>query len=98
MLHVLFNEINKLSMLRALESGLYLMAFCSWGLYEFQLLHRTTIHSWFIKTATQLEKPRYVIFALQVDRKNHVREYESIQPLKIKQREDLIELRMLSVR
>ncbi|XP_077276983.1 uncharacterized protein LOC143905438 [Temnothorax americanus] len=30
----------------------------------------TTKHSWAIQTATQLEKPRYVVFALQTDRKN----------------------------
>ncbi|KAL6254334.1 hypothetical protein P5V15_014383 [Pogonomyrmex californicus] len=29
-----------------------------------------SMHSWAIKTATQLEKPRYVIFALQTSRKN----------------------------
>ena len=34
--HVLLNEINKLSMLRTLESGQYLnMGFRSWDLYEF---------------------------------------------------------------
>ncbi|XP_036148486.1 uncharacterized protein LOC118647541 [Monomorium pharaonis] len=44
--HVLLNERNKLSMLRALESGRYLsMAFCSWDLYEFPLLQRTTKHT-----------------------------------------------------
>ncbi|XP_029680761.1 uncharacterized protein LOC115246211 [Formica exsecta] len=43
---VVLNEINKLSMLRALESGRYLsMGFCSWDLYEFPLLQRTTKHS-----------------------------------------------------
>ena len=69
--HVLLNEINKLSMLRALESGRYLsMAFRSWDLHEYPLLQNTTKHSWAIKTATQLEKPRYVIFTLQVGRKN----------------------------
>lgn len=69
--HVLLNEINKLSMLRALESARYLsMAFRSWDLYEFPLLQSTTKHSWAIKTASQLEKPRYVIFALQTGRKN----------------------------
>ncbi|XP_011858413.1 PREDICTED: uncharacterized protein LOC105555972, partial [Vollenhovia emeryi] len=69
--HVLLNEVNKLSMLRALESGQYLnMGFHSWDLYEFPLLQRTTKHSWAIKMATQLEKPRYVIFALQTNRKN----------------------------
>ncbi|XP_011859488.1 PREDICTED: uncharacterized protein LOC105556981 [Vollenhovia emeryi] len=69
--HVLLNEVNKLSMLHALESGQYLnMGFRSWDLYEYPLLQQTTKHSWAIKTATQLEKPRYLIFALQTSRKN----------------------------
>ncbi|XP_072766651.1 uncharacterized protein [Anoplolepis gracilipes] len=71
MTHVILDEIGKLSLLRALESGRYLnMSFHSWDLYEFPLLHSTTKHSWTVKTASQLEKPRYVIFALQIDRKN----------------------------
>ena len=62
--HVLLNEVNKLSLLRTLESGRYLtMSFRSWDLYEFPLLQNTTKHSWTVKTSTQLEKPRYVIFA-----------------------------------
>ncbi|KYQ47276.1 hypothetical protein ALC60_13709 [Trachymyrmex zeteki] len=69
--HVTLNEINKLSMLQTLESGRYLsMSFRSWDLYEYPLLQNTTKHSWAVKTATQLEKPRYVIFALQTSRKN----------------------------
>ena len=69
--HVSLNEINKLSMLHALESGQYLnMGFRSWDLYEYLLLQHTTKHSWAIKTATQLEKPRYVVFVLQTGRKN----------------------------
>lgn len=69
--HVLLNEINKLSLLRALESGRFLnISFRSWDLYEFPLLHSTTKHSWTVKTASQMEKPRYVIFALQTGRKN----------------------------
>ncbi|XP_072744143.1 uncharacterized protein [Anoplolepis gracilipes] len=69
--HVILSEISKLSLLRALESGRYLnMSFRSWDLYEFPMLHSTTKHSWTVKTASQLEKPRYVIFALQTNRKN----------------------------
>ncbi|XP_071649915.1 uncharacterized protein [Temnothorax longispinosus] len=69
--HVVLSEVNKLSMLRALENGRYLsMGFRSWDLYEYPLLQNTTKHSWAIKTATQLEKPRYVVFALQTGRKN----------------------------
>src|SRR5215469_12109488 len=68
---VTLNEVDKLSLLRVLESGRYLsMSFHSWDLYEYPLLQSTTKHSWAIKTATQLEKPRFVIFALQTGRKN----------------------------
>ena len=71
--HVILNEVNKLALLRTLESGRYLtMSFRSWDLYEYPLLQNTTKHSWTVKTATQLEKPRYVIFALQTDKKNRI--------------------------
>ncbi|RLU16749.1 hypothetical protein DMN91_010817 [Ooceraea biroi] len=69
--HVYLNEINKLRLLRTLESGRFFnMAFHSWDLYEFPLLQSTIAHSWAVKAATQLEKPRYVIFALQTGRRN----------------------------
>ncbi|XP_039306389.1 uncharacterized protein LOC120358032 [Solenopsis invicta] len=72
--HVMLNEVNKLSMLRTLQSGRYLsVSFRSWDLYEYPLLPSTTKHSWAVKTATQLEKPRYVIFVLQTNRKNIMR-------------------------
>ncbi|XP_011865787.1 PREDICTED: uncharacterized protein LOC105560892 [Vollenhovia emeryi] len=77
--HVMLNETNKLSLLRALESGRYLsMSFRSWELYEYPPLQSTTRHSWAIKSATQLEKPRYVIFALQTGRKNIMSEDASV--------------------
>jgi len=39
MSYIALNEINKLSMLRALESSRYLnMSFRSWDLYEYSLL------------------------------------------------------------
>ncbi|XP_014481392.1 PREDICTED: uncharacterized protein LOC106747906, partial [Dinoponera quadriceps] len=67
--HVVLNDLNKLSLLRTLESGRYLsMTFRSWDLYEFPLLQTSTKHSWAVKAATQLKKPRYVIFAVQTGR------------------------------
>jgi len=61
-------ERDKLSTLRVLKSGRYLsMAFRSWDLYECS--QSTTKHSWIIKNI-QLEKPRYIIFAMQTGRKN----------------------------
>jgi len=60
MLHILLSKINKLAMLRALESERYLsMAFCSYRcVYEIPLLQDTSIRgpSKPIKIATQLEK------------------------------------------
>ncbi|XP_025268299.1 uncharacterized protein LOC112639225 [Camponotus floridanus] len=69
--HVVLNDVNKLSLLRTLDSDRYLSApFRLWNLYEFPLLQSTTKHSWAVKAATQLEKSHYVIFALQTGRKN----------------------------
>ncbi|XP_070158983.1 uncharacterized protein [Polyergus mexicanus] len=71
--HVILSEVNKLFLLRALESGQYLkISSRSWDLYEFPLLHNTSKHSWTVKAISQLEKLRYVIFALQTGRKNAV--------------------------
>ncbi|XP_014486019.1 PREDICTED: uncharacterized protein LOC106750293 [Dinoponera quadriceps] len=68
--HVVLNDLNKLSLLHTLESGRYLsMTFRSWDLYEFPLLQTSTKHSWAVKAAGQLEKPRYVIFVLQTGRR-----------------------------
>ncbi|XP_032689019.1 uncharacterized protein LOC116852608 [Odontomachus brunneus] len=69
--HIVLNDVNKLSLLRTLENGRYLsMTFRSWDLYEYPLLQSTTKYSWAVKAATQLEKSRYVVFALQNNRKN----------------------------
>lgn len=46
------------------------MSFRSWELYEYPMLPQTTKHVWTVKTATQLEKPRYVILGFQTARKN----------------------------
>ncbi|XP_076300583.1 uncharacterized protein LOC143218900 [Lasioglossum baleicum] len=71
--HVTLDEIHKLSMLRILSNDTPIsMSFRSWGLYEYPLLQTTTKHTWAIKTALQMEKPRYVIFALQTARKNNL--------------------------
>ncbi|XP_029674122.1 uncharacterized protein LOC115242175 [Formica exsecta] len=77
--HIVLKDVNKLRLLRTLDSGRYLsVAFRSWDLYEFPLLQSTTKHSWAVKAATQLEKPRYVIFALQSGKKNVLSEEPSL--------------------
>lgn len=71
--HVVLNDVNKLSLLRTLENGRYVsMGFRSWDLYEYPLLQSTTKHTWAVKASTQLEKPRYVVFALQTAKRNNI--------------------------
>lgn len=70
--HVKVSDQQKLALLKHLEKDKPLqIAFRNWDLYEYPLLPKTTKHSWSVKTASQLEKPRYVIFGLQTDRKNN---------------------------
>ena len=49
-----------------IDIALFQLNIHSWDLYEYSLLS-TAKHTWTIKTATQLEKSRYVIFGLQTD-------------------------------
>ncbi|XP_052746991.1 uncharacterized protein LOC112057287 [Bicyclus anynana] len=69
--HIKVSDQQRLMLLRKLEKDNPIqIAFRNWDLYEYPLLPKTTKHSWAVKTASQLEKPRYVIFGLQTNRKN----------------------------
>lgn len=69
--HIKVSDRERLSLLKYLEKDKPIqIAFRNWDLYEYPLLPKTTKHSWSIKTTSQLEKPRYVIFGLQTNRKN----------------------------
>lgn len=69
--HIKVSDKERLSLLRHLEKDKVIhMAFRNWDLYEYPLLPKTNKHSWSVKTSSQLEKPRYIIFALQT-KKNH---------------------------
>lgn len=65
------SDESKLKMLKVVDGGKPIkMSFRSWDLYEYPLLSTTTNHNWSVKTSNQLEKPRFVILALQTNRKN----------------------------
>ncbi|XP_066585534.1 uncharacterized protein [Prorops nasuta] len=69
--HVTLNEFTKLQFLRIIEQNKNLtLAFRSWELYEYPLLPETQLHTWAMKAATQLEKPRYVILTFRRNKKN----------------------------
>ena len=70
--HIKVSDRNRLLLLKHLEKDTAIqVAFRNWDLFEYPLLPQTTKHSWSVKTASQLEKPRYVILGLQTNRKSN---------------------------
>lgn len=69
--HIKVSDRERLSLLKCLEKDRPIqIAFRNWDLYEYPLLPKTSKHSWSVKTTSQLEKPRYVVFGLQTNKKN----------------------------
>lgn len=69
--HIKVSDRERLTLLKHLEKDKPIqLAFRNWDLYEYPFLPRTSKHSWSVKTASQLEKPRYVILGLQTNRRN----------------------------
>lgn len=65
--HVSVADSERLTLLNYIDRGVELeIGFRGWELHEYPLLQ----HTWPIKSATQLEKPRYIIFGLQTERRN----------------------------
>jgi len=76
--YVSLNDREKLKMLGILEKNIPLeIPFRSWSLHTYPTLPQTTTNSWTIKTSNQLEKPRYVILALQTGRNGNVKKNAS---------------------
>ncbi|XP_066599930.1 uncharacterized protein [Prorops nasuta] len=71
--HITLEEMNKLAILRFVENGnVVTMNYRTWDLYEYPLLQSSTKHTWAVKAFTQLEKPRFIILALQTNRKDQI--------------------------
>lgn len=69
--HITVADAQKLQLLNYIEKDIDLdVAFRSWELQEYPLLQETTKHTWAVKTANNLEKPRYIIVGFQSDKKN----------------------------
>lgn len=50
----------------------------NWELHKYPLLQQIRQHTWTVKIATQLEKPRCVLFAMQTNRKNSYKMHMSL--------------------
>lgn len=70
--HIKVSDKERLSLLKHLEKDRAIqIPFRNWDLYEYPVLPKTSKHTWSVKTASQLEKPRYIILGLQTNRKNN---------------------------
>lgn len=71
--HILLSDNERLNMYTIIQSLKPLqIAFRSWDLFEYPNVPKSTHTIWRIKTANQLEKPRFIIFALQVNKVNNL--------------------------
>lgn len=77
--HVSVADAERLKLLRYLQKNLTMeIAFRSWELHEYPLLNKSRSHTWAIKAASQLEKPRFLIFGFQTDKNNDVSKNKSL--------------------
>lgn len=61
----------KLSLLKVTDSDNYLQVpFRRWQLHEYPSLPSTKFQTWTVKTSSMIDKPRYVIVAFQIGRKD----------------------------
>lgn len=73
--HVRLNDEHRIALLKQLKSDRdIVMPFRSWELHEYPVLPETQRHTWTVKTSTNLEKARYVIFGLQTKKRNTITE------------------------
>lgn len=71
--HVSMADQYRITLLKQLNSDRDIVVpFRSWEMHEYPIMPSTERHSWTIKTSNQLEKPRYIIFALQTNKKNNI--------------------------
>ncbi|XP_028177725.1 uncharacterized protein LOC114365372 isoform X2 [Ostrinia furnacalis] len=70
--HIKVSDRERINLLKHLEKDRAIpLVFRNWDLYEYPLLPKTRKHTWSIKTSSQIEKPRFVVIALQTNRKHN---------------------------
>lgn len=65
------SDVEKYSLMKTINKDqLITIPFRGWLLNEYPTLPTSNKHIWNVKTSTQIEKPRFIIFGLQTDKKN----------------------------
>ncbi|XP_072392370.1 uncharacterized protein [Diabrotica undecimpunctata] len=76
--HIQVSDSEKLRLYKFIENGSSLeLAYRSWEYHEIPLLPQTMKFNWNVKTTSLLERPRFVLFALQTAKKNAIKEENS---------------------
>lgn len=76
--HIAVSDAERVKLLRLLQKNASMeIGFRSWELHELPLLQETQYHTWAVKTASQLEKPRFIIVGFQTDRNNKAKANKS---------------------
>ena len=71
--HVTLSDAMKLTLYKSINKNSFMkIAFRNWDLYEYPTLSTSTHHIWNVKTTTQIEKPRYIILALQTEKNKKI--------------------------
>lgn len=77
--HVRLADDRRLRLLQLLDSDRdIVLPFRNWEMHEWPILPTTQRQTWAVKTSSQLEKPRYVIFALQTNKRSNLNANASI--------------------
>lgn len=73
------SDTQKAALLRHVEQDRPVsIAFRNWEIHEYPLLPQAQQQTWAIKTATELEKPRYIVLAFQTLRKSQLNKQSSL--------------------
>lgn len=72
--YVTLSNTQQIELLKNMKRGASIpVEYRSRELYEYPVLPKSKKHSWTVKTASQVEKPRYVIVAIQTAKKNNMK-------------------------
>lgn len=70
--HIALSDAERLRLYKVVQSARPIqISFRSWDMYEFPNVPKSTHNVWRVKTANQLEKPRFIIFGLQTNKANN---------------------------
>lgn len=73
------SDVEKFALMKVINRDQFItMPFRGWSLNELPALPPSNKHIWNVKNSTQIEKPRFIIFGLQTDRKNKIEKDSSM--------------------